>query len=154
MIHITLFEILSFFAGSAFPFVAAIGIPIVLAILVVPAWRRNRIARRWASGFAATVAAFGIVGAPYMLYLANEESLRRHTLTEPRTIEGNVYPVGAKLRLDRGGHVLRGELPAPTLVNGLPLIGSFRFVDGPGPRLAEAILARASLVEGIPCAAD
>jgi hypothetical protein len=166
MIHFTLFDILVLFAGLAFPFVAAIGIPIVFAIFVTRAWRRNRIARRWAWGFVATVAAFGIVGAPYIIYVASEllasyeQWLRRETLTEPRTIKGNVYPVGAKLQLGRGGHVLWGELPTTTLLNGLPLIGFFRFVDGPlprlsdapGPWLAEATLARASLVEAIPCA--
>jgi predicted branched-subunit amino acid permease len=72
MIRFTLFDLLVFFAGSAFPFVATIGIPIALAILVVPAWRRNRIARRWAWGFVAAVAAFGIVGAPYLIYDASK----------------------------------------------------------------------------------
>ena len=159
MIHFTTYDVIVIIAAFTFPYVAAIAIPVALAIFIVPALRGSRTVRRSAWGILAVVAALGIVGGPFIIYVvgqwlaSHEESLRRDTLTEPRAIDGNVFPVGAKLQIDQGGHVEWGELPTPTLVNGLPLIGFFRFVDGIGPRLAEATLARASVVEGVPCAA-
>ena len=142
-------------------------------LLFVPALRRNLITRSLGI-LCAIVAAITpvsglIVFVQFGTTLASQslgKSQRTHRLSSPQTFAGILFPAGSTvvLQKDHPNFIDTASVPAPTLVHGLLLRGTFS-MPGPTPGAMShdmpndstgslsGTLAQPATIAGVPCAA-
>ncbi len=140
---------------------------LVLACIVflIPALRRNRIARAFGFFFVFIAAICPISGAvtffQFGAMLASDSldlRQRTHHLKTPETLAGILFPAGSTITLQQGhpDFIESRTLSQPTAIYGYPLIGDFTMEapneDHIGKQLS-GTLAQPTLIQGLPCAA-
>ncbi len=143
-------------------YLSPVALVLAIVFLAVPRLRRNRRYR-----IAAYVCIAWLVVAlsvdlattiPMTRSMQEQDRYREaHTrqLSQPETIDGNQYPARTTLHLREDGHsVNAGTLPAPTLVNGLPVTGDFALpADEAGiHNKITGTLTQPRMLADIPCA--
>jgi hypothetical protein len=160
MIKFTIWDLVTIVGYEALLYAGGPLVMVAVLLLAIPALRRTTIARRSGYGLLALVVLLGLCATP-LLYEDWMEHERRvafdaatHHLTAPQIIDDISFPAGSTVHVGDDGHVQFGSLPAPTMVNGLPLIGDFTLEADRGDGLsggANGTLARATDLHGIPC---
>ena len=145
---------LAILASYALVFVGPFLLAAAIVILALPALRRRTGLRRTAYGVLATCAVLLVCALPAgvaLLDFAPRHSTT-HRLNAPRTFGGILFPAGSTIHVwPEDDKVESGTVPSPTVIEGLPLIGDFRFPTGADP-VFTGTLATPHNLDGIPCA--
>jgi hypothetical protein len=143
------FFLAAYLAGPVILFPA--WILVVLIILVVPKLRRHW-RRSIATGVGLSILTYALSG-PFVIAMA---AFYTYHLEAPRTLDGIYFPAGSKVELSMipPHHLMQADVPAPTDVRGMKLIGAFWMSPpsktGLGEVLVGTLAANASF-HGMPC---
>lgn len=140
------------FAG---PFLLGGGI----LLLAIPALRRRRGLRRTAYGMLAACPALLLCAVPVLedmlspLRYSLQMRAARHHLSAPQTFDGIQFPAGSTVQLSiTDGKVESGNVPVPTVIAGLPLVGDFDLLGEIDFYVKSGTLAAPAVVNDVPCA--
>lgn len=164
MLNITLWDVVAFAAFYALAYGGPVLLGVAVAVLAVPALRRNTGLRRTAYGLLGTLAVLAVAASPFLAYEVTdwihrrEWEARTRRLDAPQVIGGVAFPAGSTVHVSEDGLPEFGSLPVATQVLGLPLAGDFvlgvEYDREAGSHLAgitRGTLAAAVEVQGVPC---
>lgn len=133
---------------------------IAVLSLAIPAWRRKTWVRRAAYSVLAIDGVLLAASIPVLVWdthrfldWVHKEAATYH-LAVPRTFAGTEFPAGSTVHLRDDGTPNYGELPIPTTILGLPIVGEFflgNHYGGTEVGITLATLAVPTLIYGIPC---
>ncbi len=161
MVPFTLTDLIAMFGYAALLFAGAPALVLALVLLLVPACRRITSLRRTGWGLLVLVGISAICATPMLASLWADHEQRvtfandTHHVTAPQILDGMTFPPGSTVHVNSYiGHVEFGNVPVPTLIAGLMLVGDFT-LKKEYLRQANTIeagkLAVPTMIHGIPC---
>ena len=160
MVEFTFRDLVAFFSYEALLYAGGPLVAAALLLLLVPGLRRHAF-WRW-SAYAMIVLAFVLAACavPMLQEIWREHEQHvafeaaTHHLSAPQVLGGITFPAGSTVHLGEDGRVEFGDVPTPTPIEGVALVGAFRLQPSYGdakPDVAEGTLAQAIDISGIPC---